>query len=44
MRFSAFYLPKKTATYADALAAIGLSRMLYLLSGRYAHISPTSAA
>ncbi len=33
MNVSQFQLPKKTGTYADALAAIGLGRLLYRLSG-----------
>ncbi len=39
MHDSRFYVTKKTGTYADALAAFGLARMLSLLSQRHPTIS-----
>lgn len=35
MEVSSFYLGKKTGAYADALAALGLARMLWILSERH---------
>ncbi len=38
-----FYLPKKTGTYADALAAMGLGHLVYLLCGEHPTIRDEGA-
>jgi len=43
MKTKQFYLPKKTGTYADALAAMGLGHLVYLLSAEHPTIRDEGA-
>ncbi len=43
METTQFYLPKKTGTYADALAAMGLGHLVYLLSAEHPTIRDEGA-